>query len=220
MFSLNYLLVLLLALSPFKSAYAGTSLVSCVGPEDAEDGIVYLHGMDTPLPSNQEKRNRALLEVLAQHLSLRVAILRSSSRCPWAPHTLCWYWGQDVSSSVQEIADAGQRCFREGARVSLLGFSNGAFFATALATQCPPSPFASLIAFAGGGGKEGPPSRKCSAPRIVMGILDSPGHIRDALEYVSSNPIARLDVFDGDHNLYRAPLVAAMEKELLSCQPG
>jgi len=151
------IVALLWIVVPSAAHGENTSLVSCEGPEDADVGLVYLHGMDSPSPSPQEMSNRAVLEAVARHFSMRVAILRSLTRCSWRPEQLCWSWRDrnQLLSRHEEIVRKSAPCFAKEARLILLGFSNGAFFATDIANRCVPTPFSSVIAFGGGTGAGG-----------------------------------------------------------------
>jgi len=99
----------------------------CLGPSDAQHFVVYLHGIDSRTPGEQERGNRAILERLAQEHSLRFALPRGQAACG---DSICW--GFELSPEQRRAAAAtivasARECFPSGARYGLVGFSNGGY---------------------------------------------------------------------------------------------
>jgi predicted esterase len=112
---------------------------ACLGPADASNFAVYLHGVDEPGISDQEFDNRRNLDVVAKELSLRIALPRASRPCPNQPGELCWGWTFDepeVDAAATAVKDAAASCFGAARSFGLIGFSNGGYLVTQLLRTC------------------------------------------------------------------------------------
>ncbi len=69
-----------------------SSPVDCLGNPDADNTIVYLHGLDTEPPGPQELENRKILAQLAEVAQVRIALPRGSEICG---KLHCWGWNSD-----------------------------------------------------------------------------------------------------------------------------
>ncbi len=110
-------------------AAAKPSRTECLGPTEAKGYVIYLHGFTPPeQKTNEEGDNLEVLERLAKDLSLRIALPRGPL-CPSGK--LCWPAG-DKDELLQSFAKAradAQACWSGTPEYSLLGFSNGGYFA-------------------------------------------------------------------------------------------
>jgi hypothetical protein len=85
------------------------SSISCIGSEKAPLGAVYLHGMDSVIPSDQEMQNRKILQDISEKYNIRIALPRASQTCAQSPNQICWGWGFDaieLSLVTNTIKDA------------------------------------------------------------------------------------------------------------------
>jgi predicted esterase len=117
---------------PFALSAADEELASakCIGPVDAKHFVVYLHGIDSPSPSDQELGNRRVLAQIAREGSYRIALPRSTSRCPNQPGSICWGWSfneTEISAAVAAIDASAAACFPPDRHFTLVGFSNGGY---------------------------------------------------------------------------------------------
>lgn len=116
---------------------------SCFGDRKSGAGVIYLHGIDTIVPSEQELGNRRLLIKIAATLKFDLAIVRSTEFCKEKSRAgqLCWHRGDEQLNQtlLSEITTAGAECFSLDARVGILGFSNAGYLLNAITTQCLPS---------------------------------------------------------------------------------
>ena len=111
----------------------------CLGPADAKNFLVYLHGMDYPNLSTQERTNRAILVRLATQLQFRIALPRAAKACPTKPESRCWGWNLDdheVEATKKLVDTAAKECFPKNAKYGLLGFSNGGYLLSKTFRDC------------------------------------------------------------------------------------
>ena len=104
----------------------------CMGSPQAKNFAVYLHGQDTPNPSDLELNNRKNLAHLAEVWNFRIALPRATLACPNKPNLLCWGWRFDESvarSALHAIETAAQDCFPQASSIGLIGFSSGGYLA-------------------------------------------------------------------------------------------
>jgi len=117
-----------------SSARASSQLkVSCIGPENAPHSLIYLHGMDSLQPSNQELRNRAILTDIANALNIRIALPRAFMACPTQTNSICWGWSfnqNELQSVLPLILQARTKCFSGVNDFGMIGFSNGGYLIT------------------------------------------------------------------------------------------
>lgn len=109
---------------------------SCLGPTDARTFAVYLHGVDSTAPSEQEQHNRQVLAQTAEALSIRFALPRAQQSC--GP-SICWGWQLDLAqrqAAASAVTAAAQRCFPARARYGLVGFSSGGYLVLSLLRVC------------------------------------------------------------------------------------
>jgi len=114
-----------------QSVAATSESTICIGPKSATRYLIYLHGMDTPIPSQQEVTNRILLSNLATMLGVRIALPRATTPCPTQPNLRCWGWSFnaiEIENTAPVVDAAAKICFPPQARYGFLGFSNGGYF--------------------------------------------------------------------------------------------
>ncbi len=112
---------------------------SCMGPEGSKINLVYLHGMDSATPSQQEQTNRGVLAKIANELNIRIALPRASKPCPTQPNSVCWGWSfnqSEIDSTKGTIEAAAQNCFGTKAHYGMLGFSNGGYLLSQAYRSC------------------------------------------------------------------------------------
>lgn len=143
------LITLAIALNGINSALASTQ---CIGPSTATRFVVYLHGMDTPVPGSLEMKNRSRLEKVANELNMRIALPRATVNCPSRPELKCWTWAvsENLEPTLDRIENAANDCFPEQ-KYSVLGFSNGGYLVHKLLRACAHRNFTSLISYGAAG---------------------------------------------------------------------
>lgn len=82
-------IAILLLLFSTVSRAAEELEVSCLGLSNAKHALIFLHGMDSSRPSQQELSNRAILERIADSLNVRIALPRAANMCPTQPNSIC-----------------------------------------------------------------------------------------------------------------------------------
>ncbi len=111
---------------------------TCLGPADAKQFVVYVHGIDLATIGDEEVANRSNLAHIADALSLRIALPRAPSPCPDQSASLCWGWtfsNAELTTASTAIANAATACF--GNRdYGAIGFSNGGYLLTNLVQDC------------------------------------------------------------------------------------
>lgn len=110
-------------------AAANKSTTECIGPAQPRAYVIYLHGLTPPeQKTNEEGENRDILERLAKDLALRIALPRGPL-CPTGK--LCWpARDQDELLQTFDALRANARaCWSGEPKYTLLGFSNGGYFA-------------------------------------------------------------------------------------------
>lgn len=124
----------------------------CIGPASATRFVVYLHGMDTNKPSEQEQKNRTALSAAAEKLNIRFALPRAVTDCPTNPKLKCWTWTEQdsIDPVLGQISQAANDCF-SGNDFSLLGFSNGGYVMNKIMRKCVQGKYSKLYSFGAGG---------------------------------------------------------------------
>ncbi len=91
--------------------------------------LIYLHGIDSVLPSDQELTNRAIISSVTAPLNIHVNYLRSQWTCE-KQEGLCWpLSGKNRSLAVKALRDKAKELRELGYKqVGALGFSRGGFF--------------------------------------------------------------------------------------------
>jgi len=121
-------------LTLFSCLSLGLSLplraADCLGPASGAKGyMIYLHGFE-PLTSrsSEETENRRLLERLAREMNYRIALPRGVV-CP--KQRVCWPAKDpgEVLRTFTLIQNTAKGCWQGNQPYTLLGFSNGGFYA-------------------------------------------------------------------------------------------
>jgi pimeloyl-ACP methyl ester carboxylesterase len=127
------LLSVILSLLLVTSARAADqSTTECIGPTQPKGYVIYLHGFIPPdQKTNEEGENLEVLERLAKDLSLRIALPRGPL-CPGGK--LCWPAGDkdELLKTFVALRERSQTCWTGQPEYTLLGFSNGGYFALKL----------------------------------------------------------------------------------------
>ncbi len=150
----------------------------CIGAKNAKTVAVYLHGMDSEPPSDQELKNRSGLLGISKSLKMGFAIPRSQAKCPDGK-MLCWGWNFNDSKSVDTALaiaiSAKAECFPNAASGGLIGFSNGGFVTNQIVKDCRKTDFKWLISIGAGGSwnaNETKDLSKCSSITLLAGKKD------------------------------------------------
>lgn len=147
MSSFKYIIILLIA-------FPVLSYAECFGPKDSKTVAVYLHGMDTESPSNQELENRKVLSKISESLKIGIAIPRTKNKCPNKTQ-LCWGWNFNdtgvVDTAIQLAIETQKQCFPKADQFGIVGFSNGGFIANQIVKDCKKTNFKWLISIGAGG---------------------------------------------------------------------
>lgn len=104
--------------------------VSCLGSTAANTHVIYLHGMEPPQgASREEEQNRQVLEQLASDLKVRVAMPRGPLCSGKGKH--CWPAANrdEILGTWQDIKAQTKACWSGDPAITLIGFSNGGYFA-------------------------------------------------------------------------------------------
>lgn len=188
----------------------------CVGPNNAGKFIVYLHGMDTVLPSKQELENRKVLARLSESLKIRFAIPRAKTTCPTNPSQLCWTWSAKTAAELDSvkvaIKSSANNCFPSKS-YGVLGFSNGGVALAALLRLCERVDFKSAITVGAAGGwfSSDPQDLVSCGPKLVsmIGTDDQANQksVRDFVAHLLSlKAPVKLVEYKGGHALVYDPL--------------
>ena len=210
-----FIIVSLIASSAFCST-------ECTGPTNASKFIVYLHGMDTVLPSSQELENRQVLQKLSKNLNIRFALPRANSKCPTSSQQVCWTWAakniEDLVAVKNSIASAAAECFSKK-DYTVLGFSNGGVAVTALLRLCEKVDFKSAIAVGAAGAwfSSDPKNLEACGLRITMmlGSEDKANQkpVRDFAAHLLllKAPVSIVE-YKGTHKLVYEPLTDLLKQ--------
>ncbi len=107
-------------------------VVECLGSPNATEKLVYLHGFEKPEAwSPEESSNREVLLELSKQRSMRIALPLSPFLCK--NQQRCWASKseEETLATFATIQKAVTKCWADGENksYSLLGFSNGGYFA-------------------------------------------------------------------------------------------
>lgn len=197
----------------------------CLGPATASAFVVYLHGVDSTSPSEQEMDNRRTLARLADEMSLRIALPRAKATCPEQPGSICWGWSfqdAELAGAAQAVDDAARACFGERP-FRLVGFSNGGYLLTKALRSCSLRarfPRAEQVVTVGSAMLRGPleptPARLEDCGSLVMLIGTGDTHNFDPSEnYLralqAKGARVRAERFDGGHVLPHDALRAVLQ---------
>lgn len=186
----------------------------CLGDKSAKYQWIYLHGMDDPEISSQERDNRALMERLSRSMHARIFVARGNSVCKGK---VCWKQTspEEVRDTFDSIRLAAKECLDIGKPFGLIGFSNGGYLASKIAQFCI-APKPSWILAIGSAGSLGSETNlvECAPLSLLIGKKDM---TRDkAKTYFESLRKAKLpvtyDTFAGGHELIQPVLENAIKQ--------
>ena len=211
--------------APASISPAELRQATCLGPATASTFAVYLHGVDSPSPGEQEMDNRRTLARLADELTLRIALPRAKAACPEQPGSVCWGWSfgeAEIADAARGVDEAARACFGERP-FRLLGFSNGGYLLTKALRSCSLRdrfPRAREVITVGSAMLRGPlevtPQKLEGCGTLVMLIGTRDTHNFDPSEnYLralsAKGASVRAERFDGGHTLPRDPLRAVLQ---------
>lgn len=190
-----------------------------IGSKDAKNFVLYLHGMDSPGPSKQERTNREVLKKIAEKLDILFALPRSESKCSNNEKLLCWE--QDTIEELQKtyavIKDSVDRKIHENS-FGIIGFSNGGFFVSKLLQHGitnEPLWFLS-IGSAGSWNSKNKIDLKNRSPIVILIGRHDRWHYDYAHKYANYLKEAKANVhlmaFDGGHEMLAQPIIEAIKK--------
>lgn len=150
------------------------SSAECIGPKDLKNVAIYLHGMDTEPPSQQELSNRKILKKISDSLKIGIVIPRAKTQCPNNKDQFCWGWNFNesgvIDSTLKMAFETKERCFPKSKTIGLVGFSNGGFVANQITKDCRATELNWLISIGAGDSQNKTDTKdlsKCS-PLILM----------------------------------------------------
>lgn len=196
----------LIALDPVEAAEM------CVGKKDAKMQWIYLHGMDDPSISAQERDNRALMEKMSQSMNARVFMARGNSVCKGK---VCWkqHSSQEVQETFDQIRANAKGCLDFAKPFGVIGFSNGGYLVSKISQYCL-APKPAWILAIGSAGKVGKEANleACAPLSLLIGKRDM---TREKTKiYFDSLRKAKLKVslenFSGGHELIQSVLENAI----------
>lgn len=186
-------------------AAAKTADGVCLGSPDAKGHLIYLHGLTAPDQDTQEEgENRKVLEQLAQELSLRISMPRGSL-CPNGK--LCWPARDknELLRTFDKLKEKAHSCWTGNPSYSLLGFSNGGYFAFKLYKAHQDPQLTHILATGSAGTWDSKLDRANPASRFSLMIgrkditLKKASQLADILRKVV--PGFRFETFPGGHRL-------------------
>lgn len=162
------LIPLYLTAKPSYGAKQKVSLAACHGTPQAQEGIIYFHGLDPRKPSKQELFNREQLKKLSERKNFRLAIMRSHYIC--SKNVACWPMStsKKIKLTLDQTLKASKSCLGSVNKISAIGFSNGGYYVSKLVQMCHPNPFRKVIAI----GSAGSWSKKVKGSLEKCGQLD------------------------------------------------
>lgn len=202
--SIVFLTVLCALVSFAKESFSAALKTECIGSDKATHFLVYLHGFESPKAlSGEEEGNRRVLEKLAAKHSLRVAIpqgpLCSNGKRCWPAKT-----PKETEETFKAIQAAAEACRPLKGPYSLLGFSNGGYFAFKL-YKIHKDPFLRHILASGSSGlwDAGDKPNSFSDFDLMIGSKDMTlGNAKNLeTKFRAVVPAFRLHIFEGGHVL-------------------
>jgi predicted esterase len=216
--SINYFLLLAFCLNSFVCLASNVEVAVCEQRKDAKFSLVYLHGLDPQEPSLQEKQNREILQSLSLKHAANLLIPRSKILCK--NKNLCWLHANAVEHEkvYKEILDATGRCVKNPVPIVLLGFSNGGYFASKVATRCYNGIAAVIASGSAGNAQDARVDQKrapsCPPIYLTMGRRDL--SFTKAEKFYAGLKAAGYQIsfepFSGSHELSKATLDLIMAK--------
>lgn len=204
---------MLLFFGSFEKAFAKEL---CVGDKSSKYQWIYLHGMDEPEISPQERDNRALMERLSRSMQARIFVARGNNLCKGK---VCWK--QTSPEEVKETFDstrlAAKDCLDFNKPFGLIGFSNGGYLVSKVAQFCIAPKPAWILAIGSAGSLSTETNlAECAPLSLLIGKKDM---TRDkAKKYFESLQKAKLKVsydnFTGGHELIQPVLENAIKNRL------
>ena len=193
----------------------------CFGPLEAATGYVYLHGMDSLSPSEQEISNRDKLRRISERLRIRIAVPRAQAKCPQNSEMLCWGWSFSDSESIQiqtEVFTAAKACGIKA--VNLIGFSNGGHAVNTLFKSCRIDGDPKLISIGASRAILGKFSSvrdlgKCGTLQILIGKKDQYNYDSERSflkEIKARNGNVQWTEFDGAHEVPEQSLLEVLNR--------
>ena len=184
-----------------STAFAKTE---CFGDLKASHHVIYLHGFEDPKQrSPEEDENRRILERLAREKNLRIALPQAPT-CPNGKK--CWSGKneQDIKETFRLIQKEASPCWSTAsAPYSLVGFSNGGYFALKLYRQHQDPRLKKLLAFGSAGYWDPAKDQRnpYSSFSLFMGERDITLKEAQRLAQKMSKTGMQLKLFKGGHRL-------------------
>jgi len=212
----RWMVVSLFLASPAYSSPPKPSPVECMGPLAAKGFAIYLHGLESPeAPSEEEKRNREILATLGRDSGWRIALPRGVL-CPTGK--LCWPAKDrdQVLKTFQTFQKNVQTCWKGQPKYTVIGFSNGGYFALKLYKLHKDPQLKQIIA----SGSAGMWEKKADKPNpfstfhLMIGSQDITLKQASRLAEVlrQSLPAFTFETFQGGHRLDLGALTQLLEK--------
>lgn len=185
----------------------------CLGDKSAKNQWIYLHGMDEPEISPQERDNRALMERLSRTMNARIFVPRGNSICQGK---ICWRQNspEEVKATFGEIRQAAKSCINPDKPFGFIGFSNGGYIASKIAHFCLAPKPAWIVAIGSAGQFSGEGNlTDCTPLSLLIGKHDMTRE--KAKRYFEALTKAKLKVtyknFQGGHELIQPVLEDALK---------
>lgn len=181
----------------------------CIQVANPSLRMIYLHGMDVPSKSGQEKHIRKLLHKFSKKNNIEIALIRATMKCPNHEHQICWMWDREENEKValkkKEILTASKKCFTSKKPLVWLGFSNGGNFVSQIFQECSEKGY--FITFGSSGGyikSERQDLSSCGLYLTAIGKKDKWNYsnslkFHDRLKSAKGN--VKIVEFDGSHEV-------------------
>ncbi len=201
-----------LMLACFSSSHAEAKAL-CLGDKVAKNQWIYLHGMDEPEISQQERDNRALMERLSRSMNARIFVPRGNTLCQGK---VCWRQNsaEEVKETFAEIRQAAKDCLNLDKPFGFVGFSNGGYVASKFSHYCLAPKPAWILAIGSAGQFNGETNlAECAPLSLLIGKRDMTRE--KAKRYFESLSKSKLKVtysdFQGGHELIQPVLENAIK---------
>lgn len=201
--------------------------VECIGPADATQFAVYLHGRDFEPPGALELKNRKVFSILAAALHLRVALPRGPEFCEGNGPPHCWGYAvstAETKAALIKASEAAEQCFGKNKTYGLIGFSNGGYHLARAYRSCFTRPdgkfYPYLISIASGA--VNPPQNQwaqnlspCGHYALLAGKQDPLNQDKGRLfekEILKRSGHFELVEFEGGHEVPEKPLFELLSR--------